>query len=263
MTSTTPTPRRPLPPGVYWRRRLFVVGVLVALFLIVVNAVNGGSDPGGEVQATTASGEQVDPTQTPSAEPTTEPDTGTKGKKGHGGKKATTSETPAPTVVLPTAPVLAEPEGECADDDVAVTPTVRNAVAGESATIVLQLRTIEAEACTWQVSADTLAVKISVGDDEVWASRECPGQLPERAVVVRQAVSSTYELRWNTRRSDTGCPGLTDYAAAGDYRVTAASYGGEPADLVFALVSPTAPEPDPEPDAEKLSSKKGKTNDAG
>lgn len=263
MTSTTPAGRPgtggPLGPAVYWRRRLFVLGTVVALVLIVVNLLGGGAESTDRgVTASTVGADQE--SAAPPTTPTTGPTAGTGKKKG---KKKQSATTPGPTVVLPTAPPLAEPEGECADDDIAVTPTVQRAVAGRSALITLQLRTINAEACTWQASADTLAVRISTGDDEVWASRECPGALPERAVVVRRAVTATYDLRWNTRRSDTGCPRLTEFAPAADYRVTAAAYGGEPADLVFDLVAPTAPEPEPEPDGERLKDTSGNQSKQG
>lgn len=262
MTSTTPGPRRALSPAVYWRRRLFVGGVLLALVLIVVNVVRGGPDPGPGVRATTAGAEQ-----TTAAESTGAPDAPVAGieatknggrKAGRRGKGRTADAAPAPGLALPTAAVLAEPDGVCADDDIAVTPTVRDAVAGVSATVVLALRTLSAEACTWEISSQSLAVRVSVGDDLVWASWECPGQVPERSVVVRRAVATTYELTWNTRRSDTDCPDFTEYAQPGDYRVTAAAYGGEPDFVVFDLAAPQAPAPDPSPTSKKSSSRGSK-----
>jgi hypothetical protein len=261
MTSMTPSPGRPLTPAVYWRRRLFVIGLLVALVLIVVNGLGGDSEPRAGVQASTVGSDPAASSDAPTTGPV--PGTSNKGKKSKG-KKSKKNAANEPTTTLPTAPPLAVPDGMCADDDIAATPTVLNAVAGRSATIVINLRTITTAACTWQVSAETLALRISVGDDEVWASRECADQVPERSVVVRQAVTSTYELRWNTRRSETGCPKNTEYAAAGDYRVTVAAYGAEPADLVFDLAAPTAPEPASEPEKpEKKPGKKGKNNNGG
>lgn len=245
-------------PAVYWRRRLFVVGVLLALVLIVVNVVGGGSDPQGGVRAATAGSEESLPAapESPGTSGTTSagPTTGKRGRNGAG---------IGPMVVLPTAPVLAEPEGECADSDVNVTPTVKRAVAGRTAVIVLELRTLTNPACTWQVTPESLAVRVSVGDDVVWASWECPAALPVLPVVVRSAVTSTYELRWNTRRSDKGCPQLTEYAQPGDYRVTAGSFGGEPEYVIFDLAAPSAPEPEPEPEKEKGQRQKGQKQKAG
>lgn len=266
MTSPTPT-RSALTPAVYWRRRLFAVGVLLALVLIVVNAVQGGSTPDAGVKASTAGADQaIDATGQSDEDsvtgPTVSTDGATTGKKGKKGKESATP-LPEPSVVLPTAPVLAEPEGECDDADLAVTPTVEDAVAGRSATIVLKLRTVTAEACTWSASTDSLAVRISVGSDEVWASRECPAAVPVRSIVVRKAVTATYRLTWNTRRSDTDCPRLTEYAQPGEYRVTAAALGGEPDFEIFTLAPPPAPEPPAMPDAEKMPTKKGKKANAG
>lgn len=243
MTSTT---SGALTPAVYWRRRLFVVGLLVALVLIVVNVVSGGSDPGAGVRATTAGAEQG-ATDAPD-----DPDATVVGpKKGKKGKKANKSEDAGPTVVLPTAPVLAEPTGTCEASDIVVTPSVKRAVAGRSAVFVLKLRTGETPACTWQISSETLQVRVSVGNDEVWTTRYCTAALAVLPVVVRSAVTTTYELRWNTRRSEDGCPGLTEYAQPGDYRVTAGALGGEPDFVIFDLAAPTAPEPEPAPEPEK------------
>jgi hypothetical protein len=226
---------------------------VLALVLIVVNAVRGEPEESPGVRASTTGATPLEPM--PDTEGAGPSESGRNGKKGGKGRSADSTPTDAP-LALPTAPVLAEPEGACAQDDVSVTPTVRDAVAGESATIVLALRTITSAACTWEVSAESLAVRISVGDDNVWASWECPGRLQERTVVVRQAVASTYEFPWSTRRSDAGCPTYTEYAQPGDYRVTAGAYGGEPADVVFDLAAPVAePAPEPEPETEEKGKK--------
>jgi hypothetical protein len=265
MTSTTARPGRPLPAAVYWRRRMFVLGVLVALVLIAVNVVRGDPEPDAGAQASTASAETADGADDSPAAGAGDEGRGGKGRKGARRDRGEVPDladlAPGPTVVMPTAPPLAEPEGVCADEDIAVTPTVRDAVAGRSATIVLALRTITSPACTWDVTAESLAVRISVGDDAVWASWECPAQLPVRSVVVRQAVATSYELTWNTRRSDTDCPASTEYAEPGDYRVTAAAYGGEPDDLVFDLAAPVAPVVE-EPAAQGRQGKKRQRSEA-
>ncbi len=164
-------------------------------------------------------------------------------------------------MVLPTAPVLAEPEGVCEDDDIAVTPAVQDPVAGQPVSIVLKLRTITAAACTWQVSAETMAVRISVADDEVWASRQCPGL--SRRVRWSCAAQSRRptSCAWSSRRSDEACSDLTEYAEPGDYRVTAAALGGEPDFVVFDLAAPQAPEAPAVPDADKLDLEKDKKGD--
>ena len=115
MTALT---RGPLPARVYWRRRLLLI--LVALGLVVGTArlLGLGSDASSEQppQATQAAAEPTTTTATSEA-PTVE-----------------VSDIPSESRRAPRAaseekrdrkPVLAEPEGVCADRDVAVTPSVR------------------------------------------------------------------------------------------------------------------------------------------
>jgi hypothetical protein len=139
------------------------------------------------------------------------------------------------------APVLAVPEGSCAGSDIAVTPSVENAVGGRDVTIVLQLRTMSSPACTWRVSADTLTLGITSGDDAIWSTRQCRRAIPRQDVVVRKDVTTEVSIVWkDAKRSDEECSALTDWASAGWYHATAAAVGGEPSDVQFELTTPTA-----------------------
>ena len=102
MTSTTGAGRsgtgRPLSPAVYWRRRLFVLGTVVALVLIVVNLVGGGSDSTGPgITASNVGADQE--SAAPPAAPTAGPTAGTGKKKG---TKERSPTTPEPTTPFPT-----------------------------------------------------------------------------------------------------------------------------------------------------------------
>lgn len=243
---TSMTPRGPLTPAVYWRRRVFVLGVVAALLLIAVNLVRGndGSPGPAAVRAATAAGESTSaPSAAPSLDATSTSATEGKGTKKGGGKKGATTP-PAPVYTPPPPPPLIDPVGSCTDDDIALSPDVSGAVAGRTVTITLRLRTLAAEACTWRVSANHLTFKITQGEDEIWTSRECPGKLPKDSVVVRRDVTSTYDLTWNSRQSDVGCPKLTAFAQPGDYDIEVAAYGGEPASSSFTLAAPSAVVPE-------------------
>ncbi|CAN5494201.1 hypothetical protein BH11ACT8_BH11ACT8_00010 [soil metagenome] len=253
MTSMT---RGPLTPAVYWRRRLFVLGIVSALVLIAVNLAmgNDGTQDSRGARATQVAGTPAAPatdesTGTPIG-PEKGPEKGAKNKKNKknkgSGKAPTAGPTYSPDAIVepPPPPVLADPVGSCADDDISVAPSVTGAIAGRAVTITLTLRTLTTPACTWRIAPNHLALKITQGSDEVWASRECSRKLPKASVVVRQAQVSTYDLTWNSRRSESGCPVLTDFAEPGDYTVTAASYCGEPADADFTLGEPPAVVPE-------------------
>jgi len=158
-----------------------------------------------------------------------------------GTKKGTKKGKPGQGVSTSPAPVLAEPTGECAGSDIAVTPKVGNAVAGRDVLVVLQLRTISADACTWRVSTESLAVNITSGQDAIWNTRQCPRAIPRRDVVVRKAVTTNVGITWRgAKRSGDTCIIGTGWAMPGWYHATAAALGGEPSDVQFELKTPVA-----------------------
>ncbi len=224
------TTRGPLAPAVYWRRRLFVLGTLVALVMMVVNLVRGDEEPPAAAQATTvvratdgradAAGDEceVQPEEWPEgqAEQAADPD----------------------TRHAPPVPVLASPAGPCVDSDVVVTPYVAGAVAGRPVTVTLQLRTVESPACTWRVTANRLALKVSRAGEQVWASWQCQGQLGVQDVVVRRGVTTTVNVAWNARYSESGCSAGDAVRRRRRLNVSTAAFGGEPADADFSLAQP-------------------------
>lgn len=229
-------PRGPLPARVYWTRRLVVLALPLVLVLTLARVLGGGS--GDDEEGATATQASARTTRAPQAEslgpqvpPTREKaGRGKKGKAGKNGKKQ-----------APPKPVLAEPSGPCADSDILVAPAVTEVPGGSDAAITLILRTVEAEACTWQVSPETLTVSITSGKDDIWSSRECPAAIPAQEVVVRRDVDTPVTFTWHTRRSDETCSRLTQWARPGWYHVQAAALGGEPTDVQFELVRPSRP----------------------
>ncbi|WP_340539734.1 hypothetical protein [Nocardioides sp. GXZ039] len=248
-----PTTRGPLPAAVYWRRRALVVGIALALVFIGVNAVRGGGDDSSkDDSAVQVSGQPGDSDATPKKQRKKRKNAGQNGTGSQGETPLPSSDYTVPPANQPTTPpVPPEPQGECADSDIVITPSVPGAVARRSATIRLTLQTKESEACTWGLGSDSLAVKIVAvgggdetsgisGDDgEVWASRECPRMVPNAEVVVRRDFPATYDLTWNARRSMPECPADEPWVEPGEYTVQAAAYGAEPTDPVtFSLADP-------------------------
>ncbi|MCW2767022.1 MAG: hypothetical protein JWO11_2981 [Nocardioides sp.] len=228
MTSLT---RGPLSAGVYWRRRLLVLSLAVFLVICFARVLGGGSDGSsdqGQVAQVAADPTHSAPGATGSSWGPSAPASAKTGKPGKGHSSSQ-------------APVLAEPDGPCADGDIAVTPDVKQAVAGRDVFIVLKLRTLASEACTWRVSPQHLTLKITSGNDDIWSSRQCPRAVPTQDVVVRRDVTTSVGITWNSRRSDQQCTRLTEWALPGFYHVAAAALAGEPSDLQFKLTTPDAP----------------------
>ncbi len=202
---------------------MFVLGTAFALVFVIARWLTGSSDGRSDDVAEQA-GAPVGATGTVTAGQSTATPTTTASASG---RKAT--------------PTLAAPEGTCEASDVAVTPSVATpAEADDDITLRLSLQTLESEACTWQVSRDSVIVKISDGSDELWTTQQCPAAVPVESVVVRRSVATVVELSWNGKESAAGCSRRTAWVLPGDYTIAAASLGGEPAEAEFRLVRPAA-----------------------
>jgi hypothetical protein len=202
-----------------------VLGTAVLLVFGIARMLGGGSDGSSQPEAREQARQVAAAPTTTLALPDPSPTAGEPGRR---------SEKKKEKEVVP----LAEPEGTCEDEDVAVTPTVKNPVAGQDVRIVLELRTIVTEACTWEASSDTLTLKITSGDDEIWTSRHCPRAVPDEEVTLRRDDTTRVKVTWDARRSDEECSKLTKWALPGWYHVAAAALAGEPSDLQFVLERP-------------------------
>jgi hypothetical protein len=218
-----------------------VVSVALLVFLGVGKVLGNGSDGSSDDTAEQAGATTLaSPTATV---PVDEP-TGKKSKRGKGkgrGNQASAAATATPSPTPPPTPVLPDPSGPCADNDVFITPTVPSPVGGTDVTVVLNLQTRAAEACTWQLSPETMRMNIVSGADQIWLSKECPDAIPTQEVVVRLASVTQVPVVWNARRSDEECSDRTAWALPGFYHVRAAVLGGEPTDVQFELLAPAPP----------------------
>jgi hypothetical protein len=216
--------RGPLPARTYWTRRVMVLGTAVLLVFGMARVLGAGSDASSRPEAREQARQVAAVPTTTLAVPEPSPTATESGNRRSDKKKE----------VAP----LAEPEGTCEDEDVAVTPTIEHPVAGRDVRIVLELRTIVSEACTWEVSPETLTLKITSGDDEIWTSRHCPRAVRNEEVTLRREDTTRVAVTWDARRSDEECSRLTKWALPGWYHVAAAALAGEPSDLQFELQRP-------------------------
>jgi hypothetical protein len=247
--------RGPLPAGVYWRRRVAVIGTVFLLIYAVARLFVGEEPQAAGDKAITVSAPQTTQTTPPAtaaADPgavtnepaaqTADPGTGTAADPAADPvAEPITIPVPTPAALpAPEAPPspLPEPTGKCSDDDIVVEPKVRDPRATQKITIAIVMRTKVTTACTWQVSPETLQVKITSGDDRIWTSVECPKAIPPREIVVRRDTDTTVNVRWSSRRSDAECSWRTKWAMPGYYHVVVAPLGGEPVDVQFQLRKP-------------------------
>lgn len=238
MSSVT-RPRGPLPRRVYWTRRAVVLGVALLLVFGVAQVLGGGSDGKDTPKAQTVAGS---PTITPSPTPTAEKTRKKTNRKGK--KRRQKAATPA---VTPTPPPLAEPSGPCTDSDVVVTASVEGARAGGDVTITLNVTTKVSEACTFDVSPESVVLRLTSGSDRIWTSQQCPSAIPTVTVVARRAVPGTATVTWNGQRSNDQCNRTAPWALPGYYHATAAALGSDPTDVQFLLAPPETRTVTPKP----------------
>ncbi len=219
MTGTT---RGRLPARVYWVRRLLVLGTALLLVVGIARLLGGSSDgSSGPDRATPV----ADTSSSQSAGPT-----GNRtGRARHHNHKAQSTVTASP---------VAMPSGPCADNDVAITPSVPRPVAGSDISLVLDISTIASPACDWTLSGKTLALKITSGPDLIWTTLQCAKVIPTQSLVLRNTAPTRVKLTWNARRSEPGCPQVTDWAKLGTYHLHVAALAGQPQDVTFTLVAP-------------------------
>jgi hypothetical protein len=156
---------------------------------------------------------------------------------------------------------VAVPTGPCADSDVKVTPSVDGpAYAGTDVAITLNLTTVDSPACHWQVSPESVVVKLTSGDDRIWSTQDCPGAVPSQSVVVRKGEVTKVPVIWSGQRSDDECSRTTLWAEPGYYHAVAAALGAEPADqqfeLLLAVRATITPTPTVEPAKAKSNNRK-------
>jgi hypothetical protein len=225
---------------------VLVLGVAFALVFGIGQLLGGGTDETGPsaqpASVSTPAGDGASATATsaaPTARATTAVPSG----------KARTKKVREP---------LAMPTGPCPDNDVRVVPVVKDAYAGSDVRLGMELTTFDSPACTWEVSSDSLALKLTSGSDRIWTSQECPATVPTESVVLRKTQAVVVDVVWNGRRSDPDCSRTTAWAEPGYYHVTAAAMGSEPEDKQFELSPPAPVTITPSPTAEPRDKKKAR-----
>ncbi len=190
-------PKGPLPPKVYWRRRLIVIGIAVAVIIvIVIIAIPKGSSPNP--------GSTSNPGDIPSI----------------------TSPTGTPTI-SPTA------GGDCDPAKVTLTADTDKSeyAAGELPQLWLTLENKSAQPCTIGVGGDQVTFTITSpsgnGDETYWTTADCSDPSPAASVTLKNGVpvESSAKTTWPRTRSTPGdciatAPQVGSDGASFDFTIT-------------------------------------------
>jgi hypothetical protein len=240
-------PVGPEPAQTYWVRRLAIIGVVVAMLAVIVALIVNGTSSGSAVQALPPAPTQVaivtpSPTPTPSATPSASasltaaeatPTEATPGAPSTTGAPSATTTSTAAATPSASPPALAT----CASRGLRPTLTGKQRLKHKQAnTFRLSLINGSGQTCVVTVTRDNFELKIYSGSDRIWSTKDCaPGVKPvTRKLSSEQAVE--WSLRWNGRRSRTGCKSSSHIPRPGTYWATAQLAGAQPVRLRMTLV---------------------------
>ena len=223
--------QRRLPAEIYWRRRLLLVALVIALVWGVLQLTQRGdadeAKPEPKAAATTT------PAPTPTVAPTPEPvDDG------------------LVDVALTTSARSCDPE------KTRLTPTVKpGQLTKGPVDIGLVVSTTETKPCTLMPDdAEAIAV-ITANGTAIWDSTVCKTSLLTTPVAVSPQWATMSTVQWTGRGSGSNCTSNEGWATPGKYTVQIGTLGGEPGKTTFTLdprpaapKTPATPAPPATPD---------------
>ncbi|MFC3964185.1 hypothetical protein [Nocardia jiangsuensis] len=189
-------PTGPLPPEIYWRRRVFAIGILVlALALViwlVVMVARGGTSPGGTAATSTT----------------------TESNAPAGGSGASAASSSAESDVAP-----------CSDQSLAVKvsvgqPTYRR---GEQPVFGIVITNISAAPCSRDMGSGMQQISVQTldGTRRLWNSVDCyPDGQPDIRTLER-GQQAAFTVTWSGSTSQPNCAGERVPVPSGAYAVLA------------------------------------------
>jgi hypothetical protein len=203
-----------LPARVYWRRRLIVLAVLVAVLAGGGWLVVRWLDPPGEGSTAAGGATTSRPVPTPALERVLPSLASVRTPE-------TAPGTPLPEVRRKPAPSTAGPTpgGPCTDEMIELTMRAPTQVpVGSTPALEIVVRNVSEVDCIRRLDKDLQEVLlIDSGGDRVWGSNDCR---PERSDVRRTLVPGegvTLEIVWSGLSSEPDCAGERTTPAAGVY----------------------------------------------
>jgi hypothetical protein len=194
-------PRGPLPPGVYWRRRLLTLLAVVVVLFLLSRACGSDGDPTANLTPTSP------PTSRAARPP--RPSASTKPRA-----TPTRTATPSPTPSGPAAPCKA------ADLVVSARADAQAYPAGRRPVLTIGIANKGAKPCTRDVGQAARSITVTSGNDRVWSSDDCsPGGGAQVVTLQPGAAPTSFSVTWSRKRSAPGCPAGTRDADPGTYRV--------------------------------------------
>ena len=213
-------PRGPLPPGVYWVRRVVAVLVIIAVVLAARWAYHRvRSTPSASPTASPTASVTTTPTASHSATPTVS----------HSATP-TASHSPSPS---PSASTLRS----CANSDIRVTASTDAAtyVVGSTPKLRMRIQNVSSTPCRRDLGAAANELLITSGTAHVWSSDDCNPSSTSDIQTMPPDQSFSVSVTWLGRLSAKGCPANEPYAQPGSYKLVGRNGSVSSTPAIFAL----------------------------
>jgi hypothetical protein len=205
----------PLPPAVYWRRRVIVLVAVLALVLLVVAMCNG-SGPSTASVRTSGSASPTPASPTPATTPSgPNPIVGAPG-----GPTAASSATAG---VSPTPAASVAPTSDlCTDAEIQLTPSVQKITGGTYPyQLNLRIRNVSSRTCKRDVGAGPQEMHIvNSAGQTVWSSDNCQSGSGSDVRSFGPNIEASFSLGWDGAGNTAGCTS-TAKLLDGNYQIVA------------------------------------------
>jgi hypothetical protein len=215
----------PLPPAVYWRRRVVVLGagllfLIVLLYSCTQSGRSGEKPTAGATSTPTSAG-------TPAPEgPVLTPETGAPPPPASADPAVTS---PSPAITSNTPPLGAaagsEDDGTCTDAEISVVSSASPTSVQRGAVVELQLKikNTSDRTCSRNVGADLQEIFIKSGAEKIWSSDTCGKVQGSDVQSFTPNFERAYQVPWNGRDTSR-CDGALaggPFPPLGSYQVFA------------------------------------------
>lgn len=214
-------PVGPEPPSVYWRRRLVMLGSVLALLVLLVLtvkiAVSGGDDKaaaGATTSAASTPASNPAPPPTTSAHRATHASATAKNSARTGRTSGTTSSAPPPPA-------------RCTPSALAVTAVVGSSSykVGQQPVLELQVTNTGSKPCVQDLADKQVELRVYNGESRVWGSHDCKLQPGVADRTLAPGMPVRVAITWSGLTSQPNCAGTRQRVGAGTYTLYAALSG--------------------------------------
>ncbi|MGI8881954.1 MAG: hypothetical protein ACR2KJ_15890 [Jatrophihabitans sp.] len=200
-----------LPPNIYWRRRLFVLGVPAILLVLTLYVVffsgSGKTDSGASTPPGSKSSSVKTSTQQSSSS-----------QSSSSSSASTGSVTCAPAALQVRAATGA--------------PSYK---VGQQAALFLVVTNVGTKACNQDLADKQVELTVFTGDVRVWGSHDCQVQPGTSVQKLARNKPVRLEVAWSSKTSKPGCGGTRLQVQAGTYQLFATLAGKKSPPVTFTV----------------------------